>query len=52
MCEIDALYAQHFADVPQTKSTDEITLLEEEKISAYYCGGKLYASADRQEPLL
>jgi photosynthetic reaction center H subunit len=50
--EIDALYAQHFAGVPQTKSTDEITLLEEEKISAYYCGGKLYASADRQEPLL
>lgn len=49
---IHALYAQHFAGVPQTKSADEITTLEEEKISAYYCGGKLYASPDRQEPLL
>ena len=50
--EIHALYARHFAGVPQTRSTDEITMLEEEKISAYYCGGKLYASPDRQEPLL
>ncbi len=49
---IHALYAEHFADVPETKSSDEITLLEEERISAYYCGGKLYASQARQEPLL
>lgn len=50
--QIHALFAEHFAGVPQTKSSDEISLLEEEKISAYYCGGKLYASADRQEPWL
>ncbi len=50
--EIDSIFAHHFAGVPQTKSAEEITLLEEEKISAYYCGGKLYASAERQEPLL
>lgn len=49
---IHALYAEHFAGVPETKSQDEITLLEEERISAYYCGGKLYASPSRQEPLL
>lgn len=37
------LTAPYFAKVPQTKSGSEITLLEEEKIMAFYAGGQLYA---------
>ena len=41
-----------FSDVPGTKSRTEITLLEEDKICAYYGGGHLYATPDRAQPLL
>jgi photosynthetic reaction center H subunit len=34
--------------VPTTKSRNQVTLLEEEKICAYYAGGNLYASPERQ----
>ncbi|WP_112320683.1 photosynthetic reaction center subunit H [Oceanibium sediminis] len=37
------LTAPFFARVPTTKSAGEITLLEEEKIMAFYAGGQLYA---------
>jgi len=47
-----ALLAHQFANVPATKSSEQITLLEEEKITAYYGAGTLYATAERQEPLL
>ena len=33
-----------------TQNDDEMTMLEEEKISAYYAGGTLYASQARQDP--
>jgi len=49
--KVHSLYAKHFAGVPTTASPDRITKLEEEKICAYYCGGKLYAHEDRLEPL-
>jgi len=29
-----------------------VTLLEEDKIAGYFGGGRLYATPDRQEPLL
>ena len=48
----DAIMAHHFAGVPRPKSPDQITLLEEEKVMAYYGGGLLYADPSRQEPLL
>lgn len=48
--KVHSLYAQHFAGVPKTAKPDEVTLLEEDKICAYYCGGKLYAHEDRLEP--
>jgi photosynthetic reaction center H subunit len=38
--------------VPTTKHPEQITLLEEEKVMAYYGGGTLYATPDRQEPIL
>ena len=41
-----------FADVPGTKSTDQVTQLEEEKIMAYYGAGTLYAEPSRVDPLV
>ncbi|MFO1273739.1 MAG: photosynthetic reaction center subunit H [Rubrivivax sp.] len=48
---VKAVYAKHFADVPATKRDDQVTMLEEEKISAYYGAGTLYADPRRLEPL-
>ena len=50
--KVRSLYSQHFAGVPQPKAKDEITLLEEEKIMAWYAGGTLYAHPSRAEPVL
>jgi photosynthetic reaction center H subunit len=50
--KIRAIFGKHFAGAPQTKSATQVTLLEEDKITAYYAGGKLYASAERLEPQL
>ena len=49
---VTAIYADNFAGVPQTKSPDQVTLLEEDKIAAYYGAGLLYAHPGRAEPLL
>jgi len=49
---VKALLAHQFAKVPKLKSPDSVTMLEEEKVSAYYGAGTLYATAERQEPLL
>jgi photosynthetic reaction center H subunit len=49
---VKALYAHQFNHVPELKNPDQITLLEEDRISAYYAGGLFYADARRQEPLL
>jgi len=50
--KINAIFSHHFADVPRTKHPDQITSLEEDKISAYYGGGTLYAEPSRLEPML
>lgn len=47
--KIHSIFGKHFANVPKTASPRQVTLLEEDKISGYYAGGKLYASADRLE---
>lgn len=49
---VHAILASQFAAVPKTRSPDQVTLLEEEKIMAYYGGGLLYATPERMEPLL
>jgi photosynthetic reaction center H subunit len=49
---VDALLAEQFALVPATRHPEQVTMLEEEKITAYYGAGTLYATPDRQEPLL
>ncbi len=47
---IHSIYGEHFAGVPKHRAPNQVTKLEEEKISAYYGGGKLYADAKRLEP--
>lgn len=50
--KVTALLGHQFADVPATKHPEQVTMLEEEKICAYYGAGTLYAEPSRQEPLL
>jgi len=49
---VKSITAAQFADVPAHAAPDRVTLLEEDKIMAYYGGGTLYAVPGRQEPLL
>jgi photosynthetic reaction center H subunit len=49
---VKALRADQFASVPVPKNPDTVSMLEEDKISAFYGGGALYATAARAEPLL
>lgn len=50
--EVGAILGSQFAAVPSTRQAEVVTLLEEEKIQAYYGAGTLYAEASRLEPLL
>lgn len=49
---VRSIYSTQFEGVPQTKSDSEITMLEEEKITAWYAGGTLYADPKRLEAQL
>ncbi|SDE20459.1 photosynthetic reaction center subunit H [Limimaricola pyoseonensis] len=49
---VRTLYAHQFASVPTIASHSQITLLEEDKVSAYYAGGILYATPARLAPQL
>lgn len=49
---VDALLATQFAGVPQTAANDRVTRREEDRITAFYGGGTLYATRGRAEPLL
>ncbi|MEX5727636.1 photosynthetic reaction center H subunit [Rhodovulum iodosum] len=46
--KVHSIYGKHFANVPTTKSPTQVTKLEEEKICAYYAGGKLYADIEER----
>jgi photosynthetic reaction center H subunit len=48
----DAVTAAQFANCPQLASAVQITLLEEEKVSAYFGAGYLWATPQRSEPLV
>ncbi len=50
--EVNAVLARHFADVPTLKNPDQVTLLEEDKITGFYAGGLLYATPNRAEALI
>ena len=48
---VKAILATQFKQVPVIKNPEQITLLEEEKIMAYFGAGTLYATPQRQEPV-
>ena len=50
--KVNSILGAQLAQVPTTRHADQVTLLEEEKIMAYFGAGTLYAEADRQEPLI
>ncbi len=50
--KVFAITGAQFAGVPETASPDQVTLQEEDRITAYYGGGHLYATSSRLEPLL
>lgn len=49
---VRAIYAEQFKDIPKLAAPDAITMLEEEKITAYFGAGTLYADDQRAEPLI
>jgi photosynthetic reaction center H subunit len=49
---VRSILGRQFADVPSLRSPDVVTLLEEDRIAAYYGAGTLYATPSRSEPLL
>ncbi|WP_375462203.1 photosynthetic reaction center subunit H [uncultured Enterovirga sp.] len=48
----NTILASQFADVPELKSDRQITKLEEDKVTAYFAGGLLYATPGRLEPVI
>lgn len=52
MVFVDSITAAQFNDVPGLKNPDEVTRLEEDKVTAFYGGGYLYSSRQRAEPVL
>lgn len=49
---VNAILGHQFADVPALRHPDAITLLEEDKVGAYFAGGLLYATPNRSEPIV
>jgi photosynthetic reaction center H subunit len=49
---VQALLAHQFDGVPRCKHPDQVSFLEEDRISAYYGAGTLYAEPQRGEPIL
>lgn len=49
---VSCILSTQFANVPPHASQDEVTLREEDQITAYYASGHLYATPARSEPLL
>jgi photosynthetic reaction center H subunit len=49
---VNAILARQFADVPALADDKQVTRLEEDRITAYYAGGLLYATPGRTESLM
>lgn len=49
---VRSIMSDQFAGVPATKSPNTVTLLEEDKITAYFGGGTFFATNDRNLPAL
>ena len=50
--KVQSILAEQFAGVPGLRNPDQVTLREEDQITAYYGGGQLYATPSRLGPLL
>ena len=50
--QVKSIRSDQFAQVPGLANPDQVTLQEEDKITAFYGGGTLYATADRFGPVL
>lgn len=50
--KVRSLLSAQFVNIPITKSQEQITRLEEEKIYGYFGAGTLYATPRRSEPLI
>lgn len=50
--KVRIIYSAQFAGIPRHASQNQVTLLEEDKITGYFGGGTLYATPARQEPVL
>jgi len=49
---VRSITAAQFGNVPRLTSAEQITRREEDRITAYFAAGNLYAMPDRQEPWL
>lgn len=49
---VKSLLGEQFAGVPGLRNPNQVTKLEEDRITAYYAGGNLYAVPGRLGPLL
>jgi photosynthetic reaction center H subunit len=49
---VQAILGAQFADVPGLRHAEQITLLEEDKVCAYYGAGTLFATPERAEPFM
>ena len=49
---VKALFAEQFTKAPRLANPDRITMLEEDKVSAFVAGGTLYRDPERVEPFI
>jgi len=49
---VSSIMSHQFAHVPRTRSDEQVTRLEEDRICAYFASGHLYAHPSRQQPLI
>jgi photosynthetic reaction center H subunit len=49
---VQSVMGDQFADAPVLAHPEQITLREEDRVSAYFAGGQMYASPSRMGPLL
>jgi photosynthetic reaction center H subunit len=50
--QVKSIRSDQFIQVPRLANPDQVTLQEEDKITAFYGGGTLYATPERKEPWL
>ncbi len=50
--KVKSILARHFAAVPGLQNPDQVTKREEDRITAYYASGHLYAKPSRLGPIL